>query len=58
MSIEETHPAGSSITTIVHSIGGRSERVTGIVVDHRHHSAVVQTDCHGRIMVSRDKIVA
>ena len=42
---------GTEVTTTVHSIGGRSEAVTGIVVDHRRKSVTVQTQAHGRIVV-------
>jgi hypothetical protein len=51
-----THPTGSTVTTTVHSIGGRSCQVTGTVVDHRRGQLVVATECHGRIMVSPDKV--
>jgi hypothetical protein len=44
-------PVGASASTIVYAIGGRSERVTGTVVDHRRGQLVVATPCHGRIMV-------
>lgn len=46
-----THPIGSEVTTTVHGIGGRSEQVTGTVVDHRRKALVVQTEYHGRIVV-------
>jgi predicted thioesterase len=42
---------GATVTTIVHAIGGRSERVSGEVVAYRRRSVVVQTACHGRIVV-------
>lgn len=48
----------SEVTTTVHGIGGRSEKVTGIVVDHRRNAVVVQTECHGRIVVPLDKVEA
>lgn len=50
------YPLGSQVTTTVHGIGGRSERVTGTVVDHRRKSVVVQTEAHGRIVVPLDRI--
>lgn len=49
-------PVGSEVATTVHTIGGRSERVTGTVVDYRRRSVVVATECHGRIVVPLDKI--
>lgn len=55
---EALHPLGSTVATIVCAIGGRSERVTGEVVDYRRSSVVVKTECHGRIVVPADKIEA
>lgn len=42
---------GTQVTTTVHAIGGRTEVVTGPVVDYRRNSVVVQTEAHGRIVV-------
>jgi hypothetical protein len=47
---------GETVTTTVHGIGGRSEKVTGTVVGHKRSALIVQTECHGRIMVTQDKI--
>lgn len=49
-------PIGTEVTTTVHGIGGRSEKVTGPVVDHRRKSVVVQTEAHGRIVVPLGEI--
>lgn len=52
----DRYPLGSSVATIVHSIGGRQERVSGTVVDHRRGQVAVQTDGHGCIMVALDNV--
>jgi hypothetical protein len=57
MNAEQQPSVGSTVTTTVHSIGGRQERVTGQVVDHcRRRAVVVETECHGRIVVPLDKV--
>ena len=52
------HPVGTTVSTIVNSIGGRSETVTGEVVEHKRRRMVVQTACHGRIVVSMGEVIA
>jgi hypothetical protein len=49
---------GTQVTTTVHSIGGRAEVVTGLVVDHRRKAVVVQTKLHGRIVVPLSELHA
>lgn len=56
MDLSATHPVGSDVTTTVYGIGGRSESVTGQVVDYRRNSVVVETEWHGRIVVERGKV--
>jgi hypothetical protein len=51
------YPEGTKVTTIVHSIGGRSDKVTGTVVGHRRKSVIVQTEAYGRIVVPLDKLI-
>lgn len=57
---ERVYPIGATVTTIVYSIGGRSETVSGDVVGYRHRgrSLDVKTPCHGTIIVPVDKIIA
>jgi RNase P/RNase MRP subunit p29 len=50
------YPIGSTVVTTVHGIGGRSERVSGEVVDYKRNALVVKTDYHGRIVVPVDQI--
>jgi hypothetical protein len=53
---EAVFPMGTTVTTTVYAIGGRSETVSGEVVGYRRSSVVVQTDCHGRIVVPLSKV--
>lgn len=53
----DAYPVGTSVTTIVASIGGREERVTGHVVGRSFGSLVVSTPCHGRIVVALDRVI-
>lgn len=48
-------PVGSKVTTTVHSIGGRSEEVTGKVIGHEHGAIIVRTPNHGDLSVERSK---
>jgi hypothetical protein len=50
------HPLGTIVTTTVHSIGGRSEDVSGEVVSHRRGDVHVKTDLHGTLAVPLDRI--
>lgn len=51
-------PVGSIVQTDVWSIGGRCERVTGIVVDHwRGKLLTVATQSHGDLSVEPGKVV-
>lgn len=52
----EAYPIGTQITTAVHSIGGRSEDVTGAVIDHKRGELIVSTADHGRICVALDRV--
>lgn len=45
-------PVGSRVQTVVRSIGGRSETITGEVKGYKRGELAVQTSCHGRIMVA------
>lgn len=56
MSITKQFALGAQVTTTVHSIGGRTEVVTGPVVDYRRNAVVVQTEAHGRIVVPVSKV--
>jgi hypothetical protein len=57
--IEDQYPVGSQVTTTIHSIGGRSEKVTGVVVGHwRGRSVTVETAAHGTVVVEPAKIEA
>ena len=51
-------PEGSSVTTSVASIGGKSEEVTGTVTGYKYGKLAVKTDAHGTIMVSPDDATA
>lgn len=51
-----TYPLGTTVTTTVHGIGNRSERVTGEVVDHERGELIVLTENHGRVCVALDRI--
>lgn len=56
--IEHAHPLGSTVTTIVYSIGGRSETVAGTVVDYwRGRCLIAQTEFHGRLVIERAKVI-
>jgi hypothetical protein len=58
MEIAAKYPIGTDVTTLVHGIGGRSEYVTGTVVDYwRDRRLVVQTDYHGRLVVAPADVV-
>lgn len=48
-------PEGSSVTTTVYGIGGRSEEVTGKVVGHKYGNLRVQTKNHGTLSVELGK---
>lgn len=50
-------PIGSSITTDIHSIGDRVERVTGKVVGHKRRGITVQTEWHGTLHVEPSKVI-
>lgn len=53
------YPLGPVVVTDVYGIGGRVERVTGVVVGERRKSVVVDTGASGfgRIVVPLSKII-
>lgn len=64
-SLKPAAPAeGQTVATVVHGIGGRSERVEGTVVAHRLsrrdgsvYALDVRTEFHGVIVVELGKVV-
>lgn len=52
----KAYPKGSKVTTTVHGIGGRADKVTGEVVDHKFGQLRVRTKNHGTIVVPLDKV--
>ena len=50
------HPVGSTVATVVHGIGGRSETVSGTVVGHKRGEVLVRTEWHGTLAVELDRI--
>lgn len=51
----ESFPIGATVRTVVHSLGGRSETVTGTVTDHKYGQLRVRTEFHGTLCVPPDR---
>lgn len=59
MTLSDTYPIGSSVSTVVYGIGGRSDTVAGTVVGYfRRNCVMAQTEFHGCLVIERAKIIA
>jgi hypothetical protein len=48
-------PTGTRVLVTLHSIN-TVETVPGTVVDHGRRSNIIQTECHGRVVVNTDQL--